>query len=124
MKRKYATNDRVKRSVLQGLRNDFETLEMKSCETVDAYFSRVMTVANKKHTCGEEMTDIIIIEKILRSLTKIFNYIVCFVEESNDIDEIPIDELQSSLVIHEQKIHRQHREEQGLKLSLEERNGG
>ena len=47
-----------------------------------------------------------IIEKILRSMTLKFNYVVCSIEESNDLSTMTIDELQSSLLIHEQRMHR------------------
>jgi hypothetical protein len=35
-----------------------------------------------------------------------FDYVVCSIEESKDIDALSIDELQSSLLVHEQKINR------------------
>jgi hypothetical protein len=101
MRRKYEGNTRVKRSILQALRKEFEILEMKSGEGVSDYFSRVMTVANKMRIYGEQMKDVTIVEKILRSLNDKFNYIVCSIEESKDIDILSIDELQSSLVVHE-----------------------
>ncbi|KAL9412440.1 hypothetical protein AB3S75_045966 [Citrus x aurantiifolia] len=101
MKRKYERNARVKRLVLQALRKEFETLEMKPGENVTEYFGRVMIVSNKMRFHGEEMHDVTIVEKILRSLTDKFNYIVCFIEESKDTNTLTIDELQSSLIVHE-----------------------
>jgi hypothetical protein len=53
MKKKFEGNARVKRSHLQALRIEFETLEMRSGEGVTEYFSRVMTVANKMRIYGE-----------------------------------------------------------------------
>lgn len=50
--------------------------------------------------------------------TKI-NFVVCFIEEPKDIDALSIDELQSSLLVHEQKINQQEKEEQALKASTE-----
>ena len=91
----------MKRSTLQALRKEFEILEMKLGERVTDYFSRVMFVANRMRVHGEKMTDVTVVEKILRSLTDKFNYIVCSIEESKNIDELSIDELQSSLIIHE-----------------------
>ncbi|XP_061996032.1 uncharacterized protein LOC133714032 [Rosa rugosa] len=123
MKKKYEGNARVKRSVLQALRKEFETLEMKSGEKVSDYFSRVMSVANKMRAHGEQMVDVTIVEKILRSLTDKFNYIVCSIEESKDIDSLSIDELQSSLIVHEQKFHKRDEEEQALKVTHEDRSG-
>ncbi|KAM7462559.1 hypothetical protein LguiA_030680 [Lonicera macranthoides] len=77
MRKKYEGNARVKRSVLQALRKEFETLEMKSGECVTEYFARVMSVTNRMRIHGEQMRDVTIVEKILRSLTDKFNYIVC-----------------------------------------------
>jgi hypothetical protein len=124
MKKKYEGNARVKRSILQALRKEFETLEMKSGEKVSVYFSRIMYVANKMRVHGERMVDVTIVEKILRPLTYKFNYTVCSIEESKDIDSLSIDELQSSLIVHEQKFHKHDREEQALKVTHEERSGG
>jgi len=36
---------------------------------------------------------VVVIEKILRSMTPKFDYVVCSIEESNDIDILSIDEL-------------------------------
>ena len=76
---------------------------------------------------GENMTQIMNVEKFLRSVTSRFDYVVCSIEESNKLDELTIDELQSSLLVHEQRmnLHRgDTRDEQALKVSHEEQNGG
>ena len=121
MKKKYEGNVRVKRSILQSLRKEFETLEMQRGENITAYFARVLSIASKMRTYGEQMRDVMIVEKILRSLTDRFNYIVCSIEESKDIDVLSIDELQSSLVVHEQKFQKHSGEEQALKVTAENR---
>ncbi|XP_024178936.1 uncharacterized protein LOC112184946 [Rosa chinensis] len=119
MKKKYKGSVKVKRSQLQALRRDFETLQMKQGESVNEYFSRTMAIANKMRLQGDSMTDVTIVEKILRSMTPKFDYIVCSIEESNDVDELSIDELQSSLLVHEQKLNRSSTttEEQALNVS-------
>ncbi|XP_020410736.1 uncharacterized protein LOC109946662 [Prunus persica] len=61
---------------------------------------------------GENMQDVKVVEKILRSLTEKFNYVVCSIEQSKDIDALTVDELQSSLIVHEQKFQRRKGEEQ------------
>ncbi|XP_057962207.1 uncharacterized protein LOC131153767 [Malania oleifera] len=119
MKKKFEGNARVKMSYLQAFRREFETLEMRTGEGVTEYFSRVMTVANKMRIYGEDMQDVKVVEKILRSLTKKFNHVVCYIEESIDIDALTIDELQSSLIVHEQKFQRRNGEEQVLKVTSE-----
>lgn len=117
MKKKYYGTSKVKRSQLQALRWEFETLQMKSGESVSDYFSRTTTIANKMRIHGDLMQDVTIVEKILRSMTTKFDYIVCSIEESKDIDELSVDELQSSLQVHEQKLHHKITEEQALKVS-------
>ena len=70
------------------------------------------------------MQDIQIVEKIQRTLTERFNYIVVSIEESKDINCLSVDELQSSLIVHEQKFRRRiNEEEQVLRVTLEERRG-
>ncbi|KAA8529256.1 hypothetical protein F0562_033945 [Nyssa sinensis] len=90
---------------------------MKSGESVLDYFSRMMEIVNKMQIHGEKTEDVTIVEKILRSMTPKFNFVVCSIEEANDIEELSIDELQSSLLVHEQKINQQEKEEQALKAS-------
>ena len=47
-----------------------------------------------------------------------WDYVVCSIEESKDIDVLSLDELQSSLLVHEQKMNRSSSsEEQALKAS-------
>jgi hypothetical protein len=69
MKSKYKGSTRVKRAQLQRLRQTFKTLEMKTGESVNDYFGRVVETVNDMSNCGENMHDVKIVEKILRSLT-------------------------------------------------------
>ncbi|KHN01769.1 Retrovirus-related Pol polyprotein from transposon TNT 1-94, partial [Glycine soja] len=108
-------------SQLQTLRSKFETLRMKSGESVTYYFSQTMAIVNKMRIHGDKKEDITIVEKILRSMTPKFNFVVCSIEEAHDIKELSIDEFQSSLLIHEKKINDQDIEEQALKVSIENR---
>ncbi|RVW91533.1 hypothetical protein CK203_046194 [Vitis vinifera] len=102
MKQKFQGTTRVKRGNLQALRKEFKILHMKSGETVNEYFSRTLTIANKMKFNGEDKGNTVVVEKILRSMTSKFDYVVCSIEESKDLDTLTIDELQSSLLVHEQ----------------------
>ncbi|XP_073152289.1 uncharacterized protein [Henckelia pumila] len=118
MKKKYQGTTRVKRQQLQALRKEFEILQMKQAEPVDEYFSRVLTTVNKMRIHGEKFEDVAVVEKILRSMSPNFSYVVCSIEESKDLDELSIDELQSSLLVHEQRMTTpSSTEEQVLKAS-------
>nr|GEY18179.1 retrovirus-related Pol polyprotein from transposon TNT 1-94 [Tanacetum cinerariifolium] len=123
MKSKYQGNTRVKKAQLQRLRKEFETLEMKEDEGVTEYFGRVMIIANDMRNFGEEMTEVKVVEKILRSLTEKFNYVVCSIEESKDTDAMTVDELQSSLLVHEQKFIRKTSEDQVMRAEFESPSG-
>jgi hypothetical protein len=56
---------------------------------------------------NDKIKDITITEKIFRSSILKFNFVVCLIEKYKDIDELYIDELQSSLLIHKQKLNQQ-----------------
>ncbi|MCH86730.1 retrovirus-related Pol polyprotein from transposon TNT 1-94 [Trifolium medium] len=126
MRQKYQGSTKVKRAQLQALRREFEIFAMKDNESVDDYFSRTLAIANKITAHGERMDQIKVVEKVLRSVTSKFNYVVCFIEEFNDVTALTIDELQSSLLVHEQrmKITQEKDEEQALKISSAGRGGG
>ncbi|GKV33525.1 hypothetical protein SLEP1_g42028 [Rubroshorea leprosula] len=90
---------------------------MQIGESVDDYFARTMAIANKMRIHGENPEDVAIVEKILRSMTTKFNYVVCSIEESNNFEVLSLDELQNSLLIHERKINRQDKQEQAVQIS-------
>ncbi|XP_020253699.1 uncharacterized protein LOC109830747 [Asparagus officinalis] len=96
---------------------------MKFGECVNDYFSRVMMVANDMRNAGEGMEDAKIVEKVLRTLSEKYNYIVCSTEESKDINSLSVYELQSSLLVHEQKLKKNSVEEQALKVTGGEGSG-
>lgn len=124
IKQKYQGSTRVKRAQLQALRKEFEVLQMKEGESVDEYFARTLTIANKMEIHGDNMKQMLIIEKILRSITSRFDYVMCSIEESNDLDTLTIDELQSSLLVHKQRMNGRGRDEQALKVTYDDRFGG
>lgn len=97
---------------------------MKFSETISDYIPRVMQIATKMRIHGEGMQDVVIVEKILRSLTEKYNYIAYSITQSSDIDKMSIDELHSSLIVHELnyiRFHKNSGEEQAFKTTVEER---
>jgi len=116
MKVKYQDSARVKRVQLQWLRRIFETLEMKLGELVNDHFGRVLETANKMPNYGEDMNDVKIVEKILRSLTDNFNFIVSSIEESEDIYQLIVDELWGYLLVDEWKLRGKRSDEQVLQV--------
>ena len=64
MNRKFGGNQKVKKSLLNALRREFEILKMKKDESITDYFARVMIISNKMRSNGEDMPDKKIVEKI------------------------------------------------------------
>lgn len=123
MKQKFQGSTKVKRAQLQALRREFELLAMKEGEKVDSFVGRTLTVVNKMKSNDEKIEQSTVVSKILRSLTPNFNYIVCSIEESNDLSHLSIDELHGSLLVHEQRMQGQQEEEHVLKVAQEDRYG-
>lgn len=107
MKKKFQGSAKAKRQQLQALRTEFENLRMKNTESVSDYFSRTLTIVNRMRIHGEKIEDTFVVEKILRSMAEKFNYVVCSIEEAHDLDTLSLDELQGSLMVHEQKMIRE-----------------
>ncbi|KAK3032215.1 hypothetical protein RJ639_036145 [Escallonia herrerae] len=66
-------------------RRDFETLFMKSVESVQDFFSRVSGIVSQMKSYGEKLDDEIVVAKVLRSLTTKFDHVVAAIEESEDL---------------------------------------
>ncbi|XP_058775996.1 uncharacterized protein LOC131650302 [Vicia villosa] len=121
MKQKYQGSTKVKRAQLQALRRVFELLTMKGGEKVDNFLGRTLVVVNKMKSNGETMEQSTVVSKILRSLLNKYNYVVCSIEESNDLITLSIDELHGSLLVHEQRMQGNQWEEHVLKVAHEDR---
>nr|GEW75859.1 hypothetical protein [Tanacetum cinerariifolium] len=89
---------------------------MKEGEKVDSYMSRTLVVVNKMKISGEQMEASAVVGKILRSMTPWFNYVVCSIEESHDLNTLSINELHGSLLVHEQRMQGKEDKEQALKV--------
>ena len=72
----YGGDASVKKVKLQSLRKQYENLNMMNSEKVFEYISRVILITNEMKACGETLSEQVIIEKTLRSLTPQFDYIV------------------------------------------------
>jgi hypothetical protein len=91
---------------LQSLRRDFETLIMKNGESIADFLSRAMAIVSQMRSYGEQISDEIIVAKVLRSLTPKFDHVVAAIEEAKDLSVLTIDELMGSLQAHEVRINR------------------
>ncbi|XP_047179954.1 uncharacterized protein LOC124846677, partial [Vigna umbellata] len=114
----HAGGEKVKKVKVQSLRRQYEHLLMEDGDKVSEFFSKTLSVVNQMKSCGNIVTDLMVIEKIMRSLPSTFDHIVVAIEELRDLGKLKIDELQSSLEAYEIRMHERNpikREEQVLK---------
>ena len=64
---------------------------MKSNEKVPTYIFKVFMSTNEMKSCGETLFEQVIIEKVLRSLTPQFDYIVIEIEHSKELSTMRIE---------------------------------
>ncbi|XP_019414559.1 PREDICTED: uncharacterized protein LOC109326317 [Lupinus angustifolius] len=100
----YGGSTKVRKVKLQMMRRQFELLQMEEDERISYYFARIRSLINLMRGCGEQMNELSIVDKILRTLSTKFDIVVIAIEESKDLETIKIDELQGSLEAHEQRL--------------------
>lgn len=106
----YAGADKAKKVRLQSLHREYENMNMEEQESVVAYFTRFQTLVNLMKTCGEVFIEQTLVEKVLRSLTSRFDYTVVAIEESKNLAELRLDDLQSSIEAHDQIINARNKD--------------
>ncbi|XP_006604983.1 uncharacterized protein LOC114400439 [Glycine soja] len=100
----YAGLERLKRVKMQTLKCQFELLHMNEKEGIVEYLNCVLGLSNQMMACGENLKYQDLVEKVLRTLSSRFDYVVAAIKESKDFTEMKLDELQCSLEAHEQQI--------------------
>lgn len=102
--RTYRGEDRVKIVRLQTLRCEFDNIKMKETESVEDFYNRVILLLNQMRLNGETIEDKRVVEKILRSLTGKFEYIVVAIEESKDLASLSLKNLLGILQSYELRM--------------------
>ncbi|XP_068476814.1 uncharacterized protein [Phaseolus vulgaris] len=123
LKQKYQGLTQVKSVHLQALRKEFEILHMNVGESMNKYFTQTLTIVNKMKINCENKGYVVVVEKILRSLTPKFDYVVCSIKECKDTNTLTVDELPINLLVHEQCMSSHVEEEYALKITSGEQSG-
>jgi len=81
----YEGDDQVKPAKLQSPRIWYETLNMHSNESTTNYFLRIDEIINCMKNLGEEIKEVVLVQKVLRSLSTKFESKVSTIEEKEDL---------------------------------------
>ena len=96
----------VKDSKLQRLTTSFEELKMEKDESFDEFYAKLKDIVNYTFNLGETIPEPKIMRKMLRSLPERFHAKITAIEESTDIDKIPLTKLVGNLQTYELGLSR------------------
>ena len=96
----------VKDSKLQRLNTSFEEIRMGDNELFDDFYVKLKDIMNSAFNLSEKIPEPKIVRKILRSLPERFHAKITVIEESKDIDTIPLTELNGNLQTYELDLVR------------------
>ncbi|KAL4589890.1 hypothetical protein LXL04_002802 [Taraxacum kok-saghyz] len=102
--RTYRGEDKVKIVRLQTLWYEFDNIKMNESESVEDFYDRVILLLNQMRLNGEAIEDKRVVEKILRSLTRKFEYVVVAIEESKYLSTLSLENLLGILQSHELRM--------------------
>ena len=96
----YEGTKAVKDSKLQRLTTSFEEIKIEEDESFDEFYAKLKDIVNSAFNLGETIPEPKIVRKVLRSLHERFHAKITVIEESKDIDKIPLTELVGNLQIY------------------------
>eukprot|EP00253_Pinus_taeda_P008837 PITA_08837 len=102
-KKKFETNAKVKRAKLQTLRIQYEKLRMYNDESVANYFLRIDEIINCMKNLGEEIKEVVVVEKVLRFLSPNFESKVSAIEEKQNLQNLTMSQLHEVLISYEMR---------------------
>eukprot|EP00253_Pinus_taeda_P036642 PITA_36642 len=94
----YEGDDQVKHTKLQSLKIQYENLRMHNDESVANYFLRIDDIVKRMKNLGEEIKEVTLVEKVLRSLFSKFESKVSAIEEKKNLQSITMSQLRGILI--------------------------
>ncbi|KAL8511325.1 hypothetical protein ACS0TY_017941 [Phlomoides rotata] len=86
-------SESVRRTKLRMLGTQFENLKMKEDETISSYNEKISEIANESYSLGAPISNVRLVNKILRTVPKRFDAKICAIEEAKDTDTLSQNEL-------------------------------
>ena len=114
----YKGTKAVKDSKLQRLTTSFEEIKMEEDESFDEFYVKLKDIVNSAFNLGETIPEPKIVRNVLRSLLKRFHAKIMAIEESKDIDKIPLTELVGNLQTYELGLTRIGKTSKGKSMAL------
>ena len=81
----------------QRLTTSFKEIKMEEDESFDEFYAKLKDIVNSAFNLGETILEPKIVRKVLKSLLERFHAKIMTIEESKDIDKIPLIELVGNL---------------------------
>ena len=114
----YEETRAVKDSKLQRLTTSFEEIKMEQDESSDEFYAKLKDIVNSTFNLGETIPKPKIVRKVLRSLPERFHAKITAIEESKDIDKIPLTELVGNLQIYRLGLTRIEKSSKSKSMAL------
>ena len=102
----YKGTKAVKDSKLQRLTTSFKKIKMEEDELFDKFYAKLKDIVNSAFNLGETIPEPKIVKKVFGSLSERFHAKITTIEESKDIDKIPLTELVGNLQTYELGLTR------------------
>ena len=109
----------VKDSKFQRLTTSFEEIKMEEDESFDEFYAKLKDIVNSAFNLGKTISEPKIVRKVLKSLPERFHAKITVIEESNDIDKIPLTELVSKFAYLRARVIKDWKVGKGQEHSLE-----
>jgi uncharacterized lipoprotein YehR (DUF1307 family) len=104
----YEGDTKVKGAKLQTLRAKFEQLNMKEDEDIASYFSQVDETMNTIRGLREEFDELMVVQKVIRSLPTRFDPKIPTLEERKNLDNLSMEELHGIFTTYEMRIEQEN----------------
>ena len=108
----------VKDSKLQRLTTSFEKIKMEEDESFDEFYAKLKDIVNSNFNLGETIPEPKVVRKVLKSLLERFHAKTTAIEESKDIDSIPLTKLVGNLQAYELGLTRIGKESKSKNMAL------
>ena len=114
----YKGTKAVKDSKLQRLTKSFEEIKMEEDESFDEFYAKLKNIVNSAFNLKETIPEPKIVRKVLRSRPERFQAKITAIEESKDIDKIPLTESVGNLQTYELGLIRIGKSSEGRSMAL------